>query len=53
MGGSLWSQLMLASKDVAPAAALFLGASLLNKQKRHSKTRKQKGTKRKTRRLKN
>lgn len=53
MGGSLWSQLMLASKDVAPAAALFLGASLFNTPKQGSKTRKQKGTKRKTRRLKN
>jgi len=52
-GGSLWSQLMLASKDVAPAVALFLGASLLNTPKRGSKTRKQKGAKRKTRRLKN
>lgn len=33
-GGSLWSHLMLASKDVAPAGALFLGATLLNKKSR-------------------
>jgi len=48
-GGSLWSQLLVASKDVAPAAALFLGASMLHKNTRRkngSKTKRSKGTKR-------
>jgi len=43
-GGSLWSQLVRASYEVAPAAALFLGASMLNKSTRSS-TRKTKKTK--------
>jgi len=44
-GGSLWSQLIRASYDVAPAAALFLGASMLNKSRRSSPTRKMKKSK--------
>lgn len=43
-GGSLWSQLVRASYEVAPAAALFLGASMLNKSRRSS-TRKMKKSK--------
>jgi thiol-disulfide isomerase/thioredoxin len=38
-GGSLWSQLSLASQMVAPAVALFLGAEAMHKRKAH-KTRK-------------
>jgi thiol-disulfide isomerase/thioredoxin len=38
-GGSLWSQLSLASQMVAPAVALFLGAEAIRKRKTH-KTRK-------------
>lgn len=32
-GGGLWSQLMIASKSVAPAAALFLGAEATRKNR--------------------
>jgi thiol-disulfide isomerase/thioredoxin len=41
-GGSLWSQLSLASQMVAPAVALFLGAEAMRKRKtpKGSKTRK-------------
>jgi thiol-disulfide isomerase/thioredoxin len=51
-GGSLWSQLVMASNEIAPAAALFLGASLLNSSKRSStrKTKKSKKTKQTRRR---
>ena len=38
-GGSLWSQLMLASNKVAPAAALFLGSVAMSK-KRKSMTKR-------------
>ena len=38
-GGSLWSQLSIASQMVAPAVALFLGAEAMRKRKTH-KTRK-------------
>jgi len=47
-GGSLWSQLVMASNEVAPAAALFLGASFLNKRstRKAKKSKKAKQTRR-------
>jgi thiol-disulfide isomerase/thioredoxin len=43
-GGGLWSHLMIASKNVAPAAALFLGAESTRKRrggsKKYKKSRK-------------
>jgi thiol-disulfide isomerase/thioredoxin len=39
-GGSLWSQLMIASQAVAPAAALFLGAEAVRERKHSKKARK-------------
>ncbi len=39
-GGSLWSQLMIASQAVAPAAALFLGAEAVRGRKASKKARK-------------
>jgi thiol-disulfide isomerase/thioredoxin len=36
-GGSLWSQLILASNKIAPAAALLLGSVALNKRNTRSK----------------
>jgi thiol-disulfide isomerase/thioredoxin len=39
-GGSLWSQLMIASQAVAPAAALFLGAEAARSRKHSKKARK-------------
>jgi thiol-disulfide isomerase/thioredoxin len=48
-GGSLFSSLMMASKGLAPAAALFLGAEAMRGRSRSSKktrkTRKQRGRK--------
>jgi thiol-disulfide isomerase/thioredoxin len=45
-GGSLWAQLALASKELAPVAALFYGATVL--QSKGTRSRKAKGlTKRK------
>ena len=41
LGGSLWSSLMTASQQLAPAAALFLAAEAVNRRKRR-KTRKPK-----------
>ena len=39
VGGGLWGHLLAASQKLAPATALFLGASILNK-KRNRKTKK-------------
>jgi thiol-disulfide isomerase/thioredoxin len=51
-GGSLYSQLMLAAKKVAPAAALFLAAEATRKKRGSKKTKKAKKSKksRRTRR---
>jgi thiol-disulfide isomerase/thioredoxin len=51
-GGSLYSQLMLAAKKVAPAAALFLASDALRKRKRRGtkKVKKSKKTRRTRRR---
>jgi thiol-disulfide isomerase/thioredoxin len=46
-GGSLWSQLMIASQAVAPAAALFLGAEAVRSKKKSRKTRRRKSKGRK------
>jgi hypothetical protein len=46
-GGSLYSQLMLAAKKVAPAAALFLAAESVRKSRKSKKSKKKS---RKTRR---
>lgn len=40
MGGSLYSQLALAAQDVAPAAALFLGAEFIKSSRKSRKTRR-------------
>lgn len=42
-GNGLWNSLWMASNQLAPAAALFLGASVLNRKR---KTRKVRGTRR-------
>jgi thiol-disulfide isomerase/thioredoxin len=44
-GGSLWSQLALASKDLAPAAALFFGATALSHRKSRSTRGRRSGRK--------
>jgi thiol-disulfide isomerase/thioredoxin len=44
-GGSLWSQLMIASQAVAPAAALFLGAEAVRSKKKSRKTRRRSSSK--------
>lgn len=49
-GGSLYSQLMLAAKKVAPAAALFLAADSLRKKRRGTKKVKKSKKSRRTRR---
>jgi hypothetical protein len=41
-GSGLWSNLVLASQQIAPAAALFLGAAYANKGKRSTTSRKRK-----------
>jgi thiol-disulfide isomerase/thioredoxin len=46
-GGDLWSTLVMASQQIAPAAALFLGAAYVTKGKRSTTSHK-----RKTRRVK-
>lgn len=48
LGGSLWSSLMMASQQLAPAAALFLAAEAVNRRK----TRKTRKAKRRTLRRK-
>lgn len=49
-GGGLYSQLLLASQEIAPAAALFLGAEAMKKSRKSRKTRRLRKS-RKTRRL--
>ncbi len=55
-GGSLWSQLMLASGRLAPAAALFVGAEAYRQRRKsrrsHRKSRSSRKSKRQTRRHK-
>jgi thiol-disulfide isomerase/thioredoxin len=41
-GSGLWSNLVMASQQIAPAAALFLGAAYANKGKRTASSRKRK-----------
>jgi len=48
-GGSLWSQLVMASKDVAPAGALLLGATILNNKSRAVTKKKSKKKSKKSR----
>ena len=42
LGGSLWSQLMLASGRLAPAAALFVGAEVYRQKRKSRRSRKSK-----------
>ena len=48
-GGGLWSSLMMASQQIAPAAALFLGASYVNKSGRKTTGARSRKTRRITR----
>lgn len=50
-GGGLWSSLIMASQQMAPAAALFLGAAYINKSKSNSKAKGKGKGKSKTRRI--
>lgn len=44
-GGSLWSQLMVASGRLAPAAALFMGAEAYRQKRKSRRVRSRKGRK--------
>jgi hypothetical protein len=44
-GGSLWSQLMVASGRLAPAAALFVGAEAYRQKRKSHKSRRGRGRK--------
>jgi hypothetical protein len=48
-GGSLWSQLMVASGRLAPAAALFVGAEAYRQKRKSRKSRKSRSRKGKSR----
>jgi hypothetical protein len=50
MGGSLWSQLMLASGRLAPAAALFVGAEAYRQKKSRKSRRSRRRSSRKSKR---